>query len=97
MALPAKPVRKAARTGNDNLARPTSKSVPGKSAYPRKASSRAQASKSTYVRKSAGISPATHNIQRTAGDASQPHNNPGRGTMPGSRGRKVSKLGGGVD
>lgn len=97
MALPAKPVRKAASTSNDNLARPTSRGVPGKSAYTRKAAGNSQAKKSTYVRKLSGISPQTHNVNRHPGDSSQPHNNPA-GSMPGSsRGRKVSKLGGGVD
>lgn len=64
MALPAKPIRKAANTGNDKLARPTAKSVPGKAAYIRKAASPADASKKTYVRKGSGISPEAHNVNR---------------------------------
>lgn len=71
MSLPSKPIRKAAQTGNDNLARPTSKSVPGASAYKRKTATQSQASKSTYNRQSSGISPGNHNVNRpgeTGGD-----------------------------
>lgn len=74
MGKVSKPVRKVARTGHDFLARPTSKSVPGASTYNRKAATKSQATKSTYGRKVAGITPSSHDIHRTAGDAFQPHN-----------------------
>lgn len=62
MNVPSRPQRKAASTGNDKLARPTSSNVPGKSAYVRKAATNAQASKSTYGRKSVGLSPSQQPI-----------------------------------
>lgn len=77
MGKVAKPVRKVARTGHDFLARPTSKGVPGASAYNRKKAGKGQASKATYNRKVAGVTPSTHDIHRSAGDAQQPHNNKG--------------------
>lgn len=61
MSLPSKPIRKPAKIGTDNLARPTSGGI-AKSEYRRKTATSAQASKSTYDRKGSGIAPGKQPI-----------------------------------
>lgn len=88
MNTPGRPVRKTAVVGADKLARPTpgaNSNVPAK----KSAAPFSNPGKGAYVRKPVGVTPQTVPTHRTAGDASQPHNNKG--------GQNLSKKMKGVD
>lgn len=76
-----KPVRKVAKETNDMLARPVPGSNTGLRPVRKTATAYGKVDKSAYVRKPAGVNATNHDINRSAGDAAQPHNNKGNSSM----------------